>query len=131
MRLVEKDEYFVFHALMIASIVRAQQGAMLWKDDRKNMKKRRKGFYGDIDFGKNVKWWRFKQIKYFVPIVMEDATMRDEDVDWWHFKDHIIKHNENKKQIICTSHVIVFDESLSSFIPRLVSCLFRFVYFIF
>ena len=130
-RLVEKDEYYIFHALMIASIMYVQQGAMLWKDARKNMKKRREGFSGDIDFGKYMKWWRFKQIKYFVPIVMEDTTMRDEGVDWWHFKDHIIKHNENKKQIIRASHVLVFDESLSSFIPRLVSCLFRFVYFIF
>ena len=56
-RLVKNDEYFIFHALMIASIMYVQQGAMLWKDARKNMKKRREGFSGDIDFGKYMKWW--------------------------------------------------------------------------
>ena len=130
-RLVRKDEYFIFHALMIASIMYVQQGAMLWKDARKNINKRREGFTDDIDFGKYMKWWRFKQIKYFVPIVMEDTKMRDDGVDWWRFKDHIIKHNDNKKEKIRASHVLVFDESMSSFIPRLVSCLFGHVYIIF
>ena len=116
---------------MIASIMYVQQGSMLWKDGRKNLKKRRVGFSDEIDFGKYMKWWRFKQIKYFVPTVMEDSTMRDDGVDWWRFKDHIIKHNENKKQKIRASHVHVFDESLSSFIPRLVFCLFGSIYFIF
>ena len=123
-RLVEKEEYLIFHALMIASVMYVQQGAMLWKDARKNAKNNREGLSGDPDFGKFMKWWRFKQIKFFIPIVMEDTTMRDDDVDWWQFKNHIINHNDNKRRKICASHVLVFDESLSSFIPRLVSCLF-------
>ena len=75
-----------------------------------------------------MKWWQFKQIKYFVPIVMKDTTMRDDGVDWWKFKDHVIKHNETKKQKLCDSHVFVFDESLSALVPRLVICLFAHVY---
>ena len=130
-RSVNKDEYFIFHALMIASMMYVQQGSALWKEARKNLKKRRVGFSDEIDFGEYMKWWRFKQIKYFVPIVMEDTTMQADGVDWWRFKDHIIKHNENKKQKIRSSHVHVFDESLSSFIPRLVFCLFGRIYFIF
>ena len=75
-----------------------QQGTMLWNDARKNISKRREGFSDDIDFGKYMKWWHFKQIRYFVPIVMEDTKLRDDGDDWWRFKDHIIKHNENKKE---------------------------------
>ena len=58
--MVEKEEYYTFHVLLIASIMYVQQGAMLWKDARKNMKNRREGFTGDPDFGKYMKWWRFK-----------------------------------------------------------------------
>ena len=122
-RSIDKDEYFVFHALLIASIMYVQKGAMLWKDARKNLNKRREGFSNEIDFGKYMKWWRFRQIKYFVPKVMENATMRDDGVDWWHFKDHIVKYNENRKRKLRASHVLVFDESLISFIPRYVYCL--------
>ena len=59
-RLVEKEEYLIFHALTIASIMYVQQGAMLWKDSRKNIKNKREGLSGDPNFGKFMKWWRFK-----------------------------------------------------------------------
>jgi len=80
-RLVEKEEYLIFHALMIASIIYVQQGAMLWKDICKSVKNQREGLSGDPDFGKFMKWWRFKQIKFFISIVMENTTMRDDGVD--------------------------------------------------
>ena len=96
--LVKKEEYLVFHALMIDSVIYVQQGAMLWKDARKIIKNKRGGLSGDPDFGKFMKWQRFKQIKLFIPIVVEDITMRDDCVDWWQFNDHVINHNESKKK---------------------------------
>ena len=96
--MVEKEEYLIFHMSMIASVMYVQQGARLWKDTRKIVKNKREGLSGDPDFGKFMKWWRFKQIKLFIPIFMENTTMRDDGVDWWQFKDHVIKHNESKKK---------------------------------
>ena len=65
-----------------------------------------------------MKWWRFKKIKQSIPIVMRDQMMRDSEVDWWQLKNLIIKHNYHRKTIISASHVLVFDESMSVFMPR-------------
>jgi len=97
-RLVTKDEYLIFHALMIGLVMYVQQGAQLWKDDCKNIKNKREGLLGDINFGKYTKWWRFKQVKYYFPVVMEDTKMRDGGVDWWKFKDHITKKIYTKSE---------------------------------
>ena len=40
---------------MIASLMYVQQGAMLWKDARKNVKNKREGLSSDPDFGKFMK----------------------------------------------------------------------------
>jgi len=80
----------------------------------------REELFSDVDFGKYMKWWRFKQIKHYIPLVMEDTKMKEEDVDWWKFKNRILQHNASKIKNISASHVLVFDESMSSFIPRCV-----------
>ena len=49
---------------------------------------------------------------------MCDHMMRDNDVDWWQFKNRILKHNYHRRRIISASHVLVFDESISAFVPR-------------
>ena len=59
---------------------------------------------------------------------MKDITIRDDGIDWLQFKDHVIKHNKGKKKKVRASRVLVIDESLGSFIPRLVSRLFAGVY---
>ena len=117
-RLVTRAEYMFFHALLIASSGHIHQGEKLWKDNRGNHKKKRRGLSNDVDFGKYLKWWRFKQIKFFIPFVMEDTDMKDNDVDWWKFKKRVIEHNESKVRKISASHVLVFDESMSAFVPR-------------
>ena len=76
------------------------------------------GLLNDVHFGICIKWWRFKQIKYCIPFVMEDTEMKNSDVDWWKFKKRIIEHNESKIRKISASHVLVFDESMSAYIPR-------------
>jgi len=35
-----------------------------------------------------MKEWRFKEIKMFMPKVMEDESIREED-DWWRFKKRV------------------------------------------
>ena len=117
-RAVTRPEYIIFHALLIASAGHIHQGERLWKDTRGNRKKKRRGLLNDVDFGRYIKWWRFKQIKFFIPFVMEDTEMKNSDVDWWKFKKRVIEHNESKVKTISASHVLVFDESMSAYIPR-------------
>ena len=72
-----------------------------------------------VDFGKYMKLWRFKEIKHFVPQLMEDKDLKEEGDDWWKFKTFVNKIAENRKEHFSASHVLVFDESMSAFIPRL------------
>ena len=49
---------------------------------------------------------------------MEDNTMKNANVDWWQFKNRILKHNFHKRTLLSVFHVLVFDESMSGYIPR-------------
>ena len=105
-RVVTRAEYIIFHALLIASSGHIFQGEKLWKDNRGNGKKKRRGLSNDVDFGKYIKWWRFKQIKFFIPFVMEDTEMKNSDVDWWKFKkgsSSIMNQRLKNISIPCTS----------------------------
>ncbi len=67
------------------------QGGCLWKEDflhgrnGTNQKKQQVGLSEQVDFSKDMQLWRFKEIKCFVPIIMKDETMKDDD--WWKFKE--------------------------------------------
>jgi len=49
---------------------------------------------------------------------MEDTEIKEEDVDCWKFKNRIIQQKTLKIKNISASHVVFFDESMSTFIPR-------------
>ena len=42
--------------------------------------------------------------------------MKYSDIDWWQFKNRILKHNYHRRHIITASHVLVFDKSMSAFV---------------
>ena len=90
---------------------------MLFRSNNsKNHKKQRKGLSDQVDFSKYMRLWRFKEIKRYVPIIMEDETMKDDD--WWKFKRRVEMFNKKRQSGIATSHVLVFDESMCAFVPR-------------
>ena len=70
-----------------------------------------------VNFGKYMNWWKLKKIKHYMSLVMEDTKIKEEDVDWWKFKNRILQLNVSKIKNISASHVLVFDESMRSFIP--------------
>ena len=129
-RTVTKAEFIIFHALLIGSSVHSAQGVRLWKEDSllgingKNEKKQRVGLSEKVDFSKYMRLWRFKEIKRYVPIIMEDETMKESD-DWWRFKGRVELYNKKRQSEVNTSHILVFDESMSAFIPRYVSRIFN------
>ena len=65
-----------------------------------------------------MRLWRFKEIKRYVPIIMEDETMKVDD--WWKFKGQVEMFNKKRQSEITTSHILVFDKSMSAFVPRYV-----------
>jgi len=66
----------------------------------------REGLSFDVDFSKYMKWWRLKKFKNYIPLVMEDTEMKEEDVDWWKSKNMMLQHNTSKIKNISASHVI-------------------------
>ena len=117
-RKVLTSEFLIFRALLIGATVHFQQGEKLWHSNNTNKRKERKGLSEVVDFGKWMKWLRFKQIKQFVSKVMEDNMMKTTNVDWWQIKNRILKHNFHKRTLLSASHVLIFDESISGYIPR-------------
>ena len=73
-RQVSIKEFKYVNALMIGASVRGKQGTELWSKTNGVLKKRRTLSSG-IDFGKYMKEWRFKEIKMFMPKVMEDLSL--------------------------------------------------------
>ena len=127
-REITKQEYIIFHALIIGASAYAEQGNKLWNDNGFGIKKKkRKLFANRIDYGKYMKAWRFKELKMYIPKVMEDEGLKEMD-DWWKFKTRVNKWNEKRKNDLFTSFVLVLDESMSAFIPRFV---FAFLFFLF
>ena len=53
----------------------------------------------------------------YIAQVMEDREKRETD-DWWKFKERVNLFNEKRKRICVASHVVVFDESMSAFTPK-------------
>ena len=121
-RLATKSELIKFIALMIGASAFAHQGVKLWMNEKdiERGKKRRSTLSHHVDFGQYLKLWRFKELKHYVFHVMKDESIKEEQ-DWWMFKKYVDKFNERRKSVILSSHVKVFDESMSAYIPRWVS----------
>ena len=51
---------------------------------------------------------------------MEDKTIKEID-DWWRFASRVTKFNNVRKNLLKSPHVHVSDESMSAYVPRLVS----------
>ena len=117
---LKKSEYIIFHAILIAASAYLDQDEALWQtgdgSEKKNM---RRGLSDSVDFGKFMKCWRFRQIKKYIAEVMEDHSMKEID-DWWRFKSRVENFNMSRKKKVFKSHIFVFDESMSAFIPRYV-----------
>ena len=116
-KIVSTSEYIVFHALMIGASRYAEQGDRLWPDPV-GKKKRRKGLSNAVDFGKYMMQWRFKEIKRYIFEVMQDAVLKESEDDWWPFKQRIADFNESRRELMYSSRILVFDESMSSYMPR-------------
>ena len=118
-RVIKKSEFIIFHALIIAAAAYSEQGDKLWQKDEYGPQKlkKRKGLSSKIDFGNYMKLWRFRQIQQYISTVMEDPTIKEKD-DWWRFRKRLIDFNKIRETKFFGSHIFVFDESMSAFVPR-------------
>ena len=80
-RKVSTSEFLVFHARLIGATIHFQQGGKLWHSNNNNRRKERKKLNEVFDFGKWMKYWRFKQIKHVIPKVMKDNMIKIASID--------------------------------------------------
>lgn len=113
------SEYIMFHALLIAASAYAGRGEPLWRKEyyRNQSKRAKRGVSETNDFGEYMKLWRFEQIKTYIPEVMEDENLKGKD-DWWRITSRINELNEKRLRTLMMSHILVFDESMSAYVPR-------------
>ena len=102
---------------MIGSTIFAQSGQNLWNINETQNKVRKK-LSSNVDFGNYMKLCRFKELRSVIPKIMEDLTLIEQGDDWWQFKSQVQMFNNNWKHHTYASHILVFNESISSYIPR-------------
>ena len=112
---ISKSEFVIFHALLIAASIFAEKGDKLWEEERP---KKRRGISKSVNFGRWMKAWRFRQLKLFIPRLMECEEMKAAGDDWWRFKKRVNDFNANRVNNLYASHALVFDESMSAYTPR-------------
>ena len=109
-------ELKIFHGLLIDATAYGMKGTELWPN-KTGGQKRKRTLSKTVDYGDYMKEWRFKEIKQYIPEVMEDISMAATD-DWWRFKRRLQMLNDRIAKIYHVSSVLVFDESMGAFIPR-------------
>ena len=69
-------------------------------------------------YGEHMMAWRFRQIKSLIPRIMESEELRLDNDDWWQFKDRVAKFDQKRKEKVYASYALVFDETMSAYVPR-------------
>ena len=83
-KMVTMCEYKIFYGLLIGAIAYGMTGTELWAN-KSGGQKRNQTLSETVDYSKYMKEWRFKEIKQYIPGVMQDESMKVAD-DWWRFK---------------------------------------------
>ncbi len=109
---VSRSEFVTFHALLIGASIFSKQGERLWEESKD------RGLVKQVNFGRWMKSWRFRQIKGLICRIMESSELEEAKDDWWKFKQRLLDVNKRRKEILYASYILVFDESMSAYIPR-------------
>ena len=113
-----KDEMIKFVACLVAAAQYSERGVNLFGGKRSTDE--RKGSKHTLrktpDFSVVMSHNRFCEIKAIAPLMMEGKD--DGTDDWWKFRGFIDGFNQNRRERLFISKVVVLDESMSGFWPR-------------
>lgn len=110
LKLVTKHEFWVFWGIIVASAAYGEKGENLFREGGK-------GIIYAPNLGRFMKFYRFKDIKSFIPWMVKDESRKDKD-PWWQFVKAVEDFNANRKSTVAASIWKVFDESMSAYRPR-------------
>jgi len=69
-------------------------------------------------FDNNMKFYRFKDFRHFLPLVFHSAELKELGDPWWQFEDAILQFNNNRRLRVQSFPWLVVDESMSAWRPR-------------
>ena len=72
---VTMAEFKIFHGLLIGATTYGMKGIELWAN-KSGGQKSKQTLPETVDYGKYMKGWRFKEIKQYIPEVIEDESMK-------------------------------------------------------
>jgi len=106
-------EFIVGHALLIAATCYSVVGIKLWNSNIDDEDDDWETILECPGFEKYMKLYRFNQFRKFLPLVFENNSLKEVD-PWWKFESAIDSFNSIRKERCISSHLKVFDESMSA-----------------
>ena len=95
---------------MVAASSSPLRGYNLWSPPNNVMNK-------TVGYGKFMKEYRFKDIKYLIPILFWNKGKKT-DGPWWKVRSAIDEFNKKRKNMVNVSSCLVLDEAMSAIVPR-------------
>ena len=93
----------------------SKQGLILWtKTD--GIQKKCNSLVSVVNYGKWMKEWRLKIIRQYIPMIIEDPTIKEND-DWYNFKRRVELFTQQNEQLYMVSSILILDKSISAFVP--------------
>jgi len=107
-------EFIVGYAMLIAATCYSVIGSKLWNSIIDDEYDNWETILECPRFEKYIKLYRFKQFRKFLQLVFENDSLKEVD-SWWRFKTAIDLFNLIQKERCISSHLKVFDKSMSAF----------------
>ena len=114
-----EKEFLIGHAIVFGAADCSERGENLWDSGRKNKwEKQWISISQPTNFGKYMRYYRFKQFKRFLPKIWQDNDQCFDTNPWSQFSPAIQNFNDIRKDLLLCSEIIPIDESMSAFRPQ-------------
>lgn len=120
-RLFTDIEFLTGLGLLIGAAEFGSRGVNLWREGDQSHAGDEEHWDSMVphpQFDNNMKFYRFKDLRHFLPLVFHSAELKELGDPWWQFEDAIIQFNNNRRQRVQASPWLVVDESMSAWRPR-------------
>lgn len=115
-RVFDKSEFIIGHALIIGAACYCQSGSVLFSNG-KDKEDSWDSIMMNARFDRYMKLYRFKEFRYYLPKVFE-LPMEKETDPWWAFSSAIKDFNDIRKDNVTSSWKKILDELMSAWRPR-------------
>ena len=120
-RLFTEVEFLTGLGLLIGAAEFGCRGVNLWREGDQSTSGEEEYWDSMVahpQFDNNMKFYRFKDFRHFLPLVFHSAELKELGDPWWQFEDAILQFNNNRRLRVQSFPWLVVDESMSAWRPR-------------